>query len=244
MLWKRDRNRILDTWRSALDYSLEAGGAPLFDFGISHNTLDGLLNLTVLQDFVVLPQPLLAHPQLTIGGNSPLWLLTTDHYWLRLGHDEEEQSDESFIQPKHRFQTTFTAVDPATHMASLTVNTGSAWRINNRSPMARSSGLPLSVRSLTSPQLEPGVISTWQALPLTMSLTKHPMHSLHLVSTSGNALNPILIRDEEHTFPEEQSYPTGTERHSSKPEADNLDYWIATASLLLVFMLILISLIG
>ena len=85
----------------------------------------------------------------------------------------------------------FTAIDPATHMASLTVIAGPYRHLHSRSIKERATGLPLSLRSSTIPQLEPAVISTWQALPLTMALPKLQLRALHPITTSAPSISPL-----------------------------------------------------
>lgn len=244
MLWNRKRYQILEDWYASLDYSFEAGGTPLFDIGLSHNILDGLLSLAALRDFSAVPQPTLSRPLLSAGGNTPLWLLTLDRHWLELADSEGEDLDESPSEQAYAFDTTFTAVDPATHMASLTVNAGSGWRTLNRSPKVRATGLPTSVRSLIFPQLEPAVISTWQALPLTMSLPKPQLRSLQLAPTQGNVLRPFVTPMDERALDDEQSPRPPMLGNDDKPVIPEDEKWISIVSLLVVFLLLLVSLFG
>ncbi len=244
MLWNRKRNQILEDWRASLDYSLEAGGIPLFDIGLSHNTLDGLLSLAALQDFSAVPQPTLAQPLLTAGGNSPLWLLTLDQQWLEMAHVEGKDNSEDVSERTYTFDTTFTGVDPATHMASLTVNAGAGWRTLSRSPKVRATGLPAFARSLTFPQLEPAVISTWQALPLTMSLPKPSLQSMQLTPIHGNVLKPMQQLTTERSYTDEQSNLSKIPQPEGKPLTLEDDQWISMIALLVVFLLLLVSLFG
>lgn len=234
MLWNRTRNQILEDWRESLDYSLEAGGTPLFDIGLSHNTLDGLLSLSAAQSFSAASQPTLAYPLLTIGGNSPLWLLTLDPHWLGTTA-KPVQPNEVTEQKKQTFTTAFTAIDPATHIASLTVNTDPAKNMSSRAPKVQATGLPTAFQSLTLPQLEPAVISTWQALPLTISSPKPQLRSQY----STLAVDETMMNYGDGRIVSDPT--TGAEPNTPESQPSS---WIAAVSLVTCILMIAVSILG
>lgn len=157
MLWKRTYAEILLDWHETLDFAIEAGETPIFNMGISHNLLDGITSWHAAQAIMQSPQIVFTPALFAVGGNSALWLMTL--------FDKPTPPASGQVSP-----TTYTGVDPATHMACLA--TFSTFADRTLSPKREFTGMSIAVRWLLFPQLEPAVISSWQAIPLTMILKK------------------------------------------------------------------------
>ena len=215
MIWPRSIPTILSDWQGMLDYAVEAGDIPLFDFGQSHNTIDGLQGLAALEQLA--DESLRPTLQLTLaaGGASPLWLTLL--------------VDAHALAETHRMTAAFTGVDPATHMASLSTHVLPGGRSISWAPKVATSGLPVAVRSLTFPQLEPAAISPWQALPLTMSIQR-PL---------ARFPQPELSRAQ----PTVQHAPDSP---TAEPKSSNseTDWWLVGSALIMCCLLLLIVLVG
>ncbi|MEM7131689.1 MAG: hypothetical protein AAF702_35575 [Chloroflexota bacterium] len=214
MMWYRSIAVIESDWHEMLDYSIEAGDSPLLDLGISDNILNGMIGLLALKHLAPSGQHPLAHCILTAGGGSVMWL------WAL--------ADAQDMYPVDRLTSTFTGVDPATHMASLTTHMGPGGR-SDWAPKAAMTGLPIALRWLIFPQMEPSAISPWQALPLTISIERPLMDLPHRYEIKSQPI-PLSTLSASNVAP--------------KPSADESDFWLIGSALIMCLLIVLVALWG
>jgi hypothetical protein len=109
MIWNRSLDAIVAQWQAELDASLEIGETPVFYLGEGQGMLAELVGPLALQ-WLDEERRDTRMPLAVGGGPSPFWLAALLH---------QRSPDAPLLSPATVFS--FTAPDPATHVAALNV---------------------------------------------------------------------------------------------------------------------------
>lgn len=165
MLSRSSHTPILHTWQSDLNYAIEAGIAPVIPLGGTDSTLTSLSSLSLLRELAA-QRTDMTTPTVLAGGSNAVWLTalflnaeaaragqSASGISLREGYGAVIASPIPIVL--------FTGVDPAMQVASggiLPRTPAGLQPVTDR-------GLPIGVRELVAPALQPATPVTSENLP-------------------------------------------------------------------------------
>lgn len=144
----RSVRAIAGQWQREFDSGLEMGEPAVLDLGAAASVQAGMPGALAI-DWLDGERQDVAGPVVVAGGTSAAWLLSLVH------QRPDDVPDRSLAAV-----TAYSAPDPATHQAALTI-----WDARRSPFRQRPAELPPAMQSIFAPPTQPGAPVAWESLP-------------------------------------------------------------------------------